>query len=151
MNDILRRLGHIGLIPVVVVEEEDAAVPAAQALLRGGIDTMEITLRTPQGIAAISKVRQACPDMLVGAGTVLSVEKAERAVDAGAQYIVSPGLDPKLVEWCLSKDIPVTPGCVTPTETSTAQGYGLDVVKFFPADIYGGVRGCRHCMRRLIR
>jgi 2-dehydro-3-deoxyphosphogluconate aldolase/(4S)-4-hydroxy-2-oxoglutarate aldolase len=104
---------------------------------------MEITLRTPQGIEAISMVRKACPDMLVGAGTVLSIENARKAIDAGAQYIVSPGLDTKLVEWCLSKDIPVIPGCVTPTEVSAAQGYSLDVLKFFPADIYGGVKGCK--------
>lgn len=143
MDKIISRLGLIGLVPVAVVEDADAAVPAAQALLSGGLDTMEIALRTPQGIAAIGKVRQACPRMLVGAGTVLTVESAKQAVDAGAHYIVAPGLNPKLVEWCLAGGIAVTPGCVTPTEIDRAFDYGLSVVKFFPADIYGGVRACK--------
>ncbi len=143
MDDILRRLGFIGLIPVAVIEDENIAVPAAQALSDGGIDTIEITLRTPQGIPAISKIREACPDMLVGAGTVLSVDSAKQAVDAGAQYIVAPGFDAKLVEWCLKNNMTITPGCVTPSEISLAMAYGLKVVKFFPANIYGGAKGCQ--------
>ncbi len=143
MEDILNRLGLIGLIPVAVIEDEDSAIPAAEALLNGGIDTAEITLRTPQGLPAIRRIRKAYPDMLVGAGTVLSVDSAEKAVDAGAQYIVAPGFDAKLVEWCLKNSIAITPGCVTPSEIGLAMSYGLNVVKFFPANIYGGAKGCQ--------
>ncbi len=141
--EILKQIGNMGLIPVVVIEDAQLAVPAAQALMDGGLHVMEITLRTEQGIPAIAKVKQAFPEMLVGAGTVLSLEKAKLAADAGAEFIVAPGLDPELVEWCLGRGLAITPGCVTPTEIQQALKYGLDVLKFFPANIYGGLAGCK--------
>lgn len=143
MNNILEKIGRIGLVPVAVLDDADKAVPAAKALQDGGLDVMEITMRTEQGIPAIRKVRQACPSMLVGAGTVLSVEKAKEAVDAGAEFIVSPGLNTELVRWCLDNGVAVTPGCVTPTEIDAALSLGLHILKFFPASVYGGVEGCK--------
>ena len=139
----LERIGLTGLVPVVVIEKAEDAVPAAQALLDAGIDVMEITMRTAAGLQAISNIRAACPEMLVGAGTVLSVEQAEEAVAAGAQFIVSPGLNPGIVRWCINENIPVTPGCVTPTEIDQALSYGLKILKFFPADVFGGVNACK--------
>ena len=143
MSEILKKLGQAGLIPVVVIDDVDLAVPATEALTAGGLPVMEITLRTEQGIPAIKKVAEAFPDMLVGGGTVLSVENAKRAVDAGARFIVTPGFDPEVVEWCLKNDVAITPGCVTPTEIGRALGYGLNVLKFFPANVYGGIEGCK--------
>ncbi|RPI87154.1 MAG: bifunctional 4-hydroxy-2-oxoglutarate aldolase/2-dehydro-3-deoxy-phosphogluconate aldolase [Chloroflexi bacterium] len=139
---VLERIGNAGLVPVVVIENPDDAVPAAQALLDAGLGVMEITMRTAAGIQAIKNVREACSDMLVGAGTILTLEKCKEAVDAGAQFIVSPGINPVIVQWCVDNQIPVTPGCVTPTEIETALSFGLQTVKFFPADVYGGVKGC---------
>lgn len=143
MNAILNQIGERGLVPVVVIDNAEMAVDAARALMDGGLDVMEITLRTDAGITAIEKVRKAYPDMLVGAGTVLAVDKAREAVEAGARFIVTPGLNPKVVEWCLEKGIAITPGCVTPTEIEQALSYGLDMLKFFPANLYGGVEGCK--------
>ena len=143
MSAVLSKIGEMGLVPVVVIDNAELAVPAARALMEGGLNVMEITMRTERGIAAIRNVKRDCPDMLVGAGTVLSVEKAREAVDAGAEFIVSPGLNPELVEWCISEGIAVTPGCVTPTEIEQALKYGLNVLKFFPAGVYGGVNGCK--------
>ena len=142
MNAI-ERIGITGLVPVVVIENADDAESTAKALLKGGIDIMEITLRTEAGLQAIKNVRKACPGMLVGAGTVLSIEKAQAAVVAGAQFIVSPGFNPKVVQWCLDNDMPITPGCVTPTEIERALSYGVTILKFFPADTFGGVKGCK--------
>ena len=101
MSEVLKRIGQIGLVPVVVMDDAELAVPAAKALMDGGLPIMEITMRTEQGIPSIRKVKDAYPDMLVGAGTVLSVDKAKEAVDAGAEFIVAPGLNPELVEWCV--------------------------------------------------
>jgi 2-dehydro-3-deoxyphosphogluconate aldolase / (4S)-4-hydroxy-2-oxoglutarate aldolase len=143
MDNVLKRMGNMGLIPVVVIEDAELAVPAAKALMDGGLDVMEITMRTEQGITAIAKVKQAFPDMLVGAGTVLSVEKAQQAVDSGAEFIVAPGFDTELVQWCLDKGIAITPGCVTPTEIQQALNLGLNILKFFPANVYGGLAGCK--------
>ena len=142
MNDVLERIGNMGLVPVVVIDDADHAVPTAKALMDGGLEIMEITMRTEQGIPAIKKVKEAYPDMLLGAGTVLSVEKAKESVDAGAEFIVSPGLDPKIVKWCIDGGIAITPGVVTPTEINHALEFGLTVLKFFPANIFGGIKGC---------
>jgi 2-dehydro-3-deoxyphosphogluconate aldolase/(4S)-4-hydroxy-2-oxoglutarate aldolase len=125
------------------MDDAQLAVPTAKALMDGGLPIMEITMRTEHGIPSIRKVKQAYPDMLVGAGTVLSVDKAKEAVDAGAEFIVAPGLNPELVEWCIKNGIAVTPGCVTPTEIEQALKYGLKTLKFFPASIYGGIEGCK--------
>lgn len=140
--EILERIGNTGLVPVVVIENAEDAVAAAKALLDGGIDVMEITMRTPAGIDAIKNIRAGVPEMLVGAGTILSLEKCKESVAAGAQFIVSPGINPEIVKWCVANKVAVTPGCVTPTEIDTALSLGIKIVKFFPAEVFGGVKGC---------
>ena len=142
MMDVIEKLGNAGLIPVVVIENANDAVPAAKALLDGGLDVMEITMRTAAGIEAIKNIRAGAPDMLVGAGTILSLEKCQEAVEAGAQFIVSPGINPVIVKWCIDHQVAVTPGCVTPTEIETALSLGIKIVKFFPAEVFGGIKGC---------
>lgn len=141
--DVMEQLGTCGLVPVVVLDKPEDAEPLAEALLAGGIDIMEITMRTPAGLESIRRVRKAFPEMLVGAGTVLSVEKAQAVKEAGAQFVVTPGFNEEVVRWCLDNDLPVTPGCVTPSEIEQALSMGLKVLKYFPADIYGGVKGCK--------
>lgn len=133
------RLGNNAVVPVVVLEEASRAVPTAKALLAGGIDAMEITLRTPAAMDAIRAVAEECPEMLVGAGTVLNLEQAKAVVAAGAKFVVSPGFDEEMVRWCVDNDVTVTPGCVTPTEIMSALKLGVDVIKFFPANVYGGL------------
>ena len=137
--NILERLHRTGIVPVAVIENADNAVPAAQALLAGGIDVMEITFRTAQAPEAILRVANSCSDMVVGAGTVTTIEQCRQAVELGAKFIVSPGFNRRVVEWCCEQGIPVTPGCVTPTEIMMALEMGINVVKFFPANIYGGI------------
>lgn len=139
----LERIGSIGLVPVIAIGNADDAVPAAKALMDAGIGVMEITMRTDSGIQAIKNVREGLPEMLVGAGTILTLDKCSEAVQAGAQFIVAPGLNPVIVEWCVQNDVTVTPGCVTPTEIERALSYGLKTLKFFPASVYGGVKGCK--------
>jgi 2-dehydro-3-deoxyphosphogluconate aldolase/(4S)-4-hydroxy-2-oxoglutarate aldolase len=143
MNDVLKKIGDVGLIPVAVMDDAELAAPTAKALIDGGLDIMEVTMRTDQGIKAIRNVKKAYPDMLIGAGTVLTLEKAEESVDAGAEFIVSPGLDIELVEWCHNKKVAITPGVVTPTDMQQALKYNITILKFFPADIFGGVKGCK--------
>ena len=137
--DILQRLGNAGVVPVVVIEDAKDAVPTAKAMLEGGIDVMEITFRTAAAADSIKAVSEACPDMLVGAGTVLNTEQCEKAVSCGAKFIVSPGFDEGVVGLCQEKGVAVTPGCVTPTEITAAIKMGLKVLKFFPANVYGGL------------
>lgn len=137
--DVLSKLSNAGIVPVVVLEQVEDAVPTAQALLAGGIDVMEITFRTPAARDAVAAVRSACPEMTVGAGTILNVEQCERAVQAGAAFIVSPGYCSEVVAWCVEQDVAVIPGCVTPTEIMSALAHGLHVLKFFPAKSCGGV------------
>lgn len=138
LSPVLARLGVIGVVPVIVLRDAAQAVPLARALLEGGIGCIEITLRTAAGVEAIRQIAAEVPDMLVGAGTVLSLEQAEAAVEAGAQFIVAPGFDDDLVDWCQARGLDVLPGAVTPTEITHARQKGIFVVKFFPADIYGG-------------
>lgn len=132
-----------GIVPVVVLNNVEDAVPLASALLKGGIDFMEITFRTECAAECISVISKAVPDMTVGAGTVLNVEQAKLAVECGAKFIVSPGLDETTVKWAIENNIPVIPGCVTPTEIMKAISLGLKVVKFFPADVYGGIKAIK--------
>lgn len=132
-----------GIVPVVVLDKVEDAVPLAEALLKGGIDFMEITFRTECAADCISEISGKVPDMTVGAGTVLNVSQAKLAVERGAEFIVSPGLDEETVKWALGNDIPVIPGCVTPTEIMKAVALGLKVVKFFPADVYGGIKAIK--------
>ena len=135
----LERLRNAAVVPVVVLENADDAVPTAQALLAGGVDVMEITFRTDAAADSIAAVSRQCPDMLVGAGTVITLEQCKKAVEMGAGFIVSPGFSEEVVDWCVRHDVAVTPGCVTPTEIMSAMSHGLQVVKFFPANVYGGL------------
>ena len=128
-----------GIVPVVVLENAKDAVPTAKALLAGGIEVMEITFRTAAAEDSIRAVAENCPDMVVGAGTVITLEQCKTAVAAGAKFIVSPGFRAEVVKWCVENNVPITPGCVTPTEIMQAISLGLSVVKFFPADVYGGL------------
>lgn len=128
------------IVPVVVIEDVKDAVPTAGALLAGGINVMEITLRTAAALDSIRNVAAECPEMIVGVGTVLNIDQAKEAVEAGAKFIVSPGFDEEIVKWCVENDIDVTPGCVTPTEIMMARKLGLRIVKFFPANVYGGLK-----------
>jgi len=139
-NQVMDALEKIGLVPLAVLDDAADAVPLAKALRAGGIDTMEITFRTECALDAISSVKKEIPDFLVGAGTVLTLQQAQNAVKAGSDYIVMPGFDPEIVDWCLQNQIPVLPGCVTPTEVQAAMRKGLNTVKFFPAEKYGGVK-----------
>ncbi len=142
--DTLCRLSRAGVVPVVVLENAQDAVPTAEAMLAGGIDVMEITFRTAAAADCIRAVSQNCPDMLVGAGTVLNLEQCKLAVEMGAKFIVSPGFDATVVGWCIENNIAVTPGCVTPTEITAAVNMGLKVIKFFPANVYGGLNAMKN-------
>jgi 2-dehydro-3-deoxyphosphogluconate aldolase/(4S)-4-hydroxy-2-oxoglutarate aldolase len=135
---VRERIAESFLIPVVVMDDADKAPGTAGALLKGGIKVMEITLRTEAGLKAIEKVAGYSTDMLVGAGTVLSLEKCREAVSRGAAFIVSPGFDAEIVDYCQKNNVDVFPGCVTPTEITAAIKAGLSVLKFFPANVYGG-------------
>lgn len=132
-------IAKLGVVPVVVLEDAKDAEPLAKALCEGGLPCAEVTFRTAAAEESIRRMSEAFPEMLVGAGTVLTVEQVDRAVAAGAKFIVSPGFDPEIVDYCLSKSIPVYPGCVTPSEVAQAVKRGLRVVKFFPAGQFGGV------------
>jgi len=136
---VKEKIAESFLIPVVVMDDADKAPDTGRALLAGGVNVMEITLRTQAGLKAIEIAARACPDLLVGAGTVLSLDSCKDAISGGAAFIVSPGYDGEIVEYCLKNKVPVFPGCVTPTEINAAVKAGLDVVKFFPAQVYGGV------------
>lgn len=135
----LERIKLSGIVPVVVLDNAENACSTANALLAGGIDVMEITFRTDAAADSIKAVSQACPDMLVGAGTIVTLEQCKKAVEMGAKFIVSPGFDAEVVRWCVENDVAVTPGCVTPSEIMAAMKFGLKVLKFFPAGIYGGL------------
>ena len=121
-----------GIVAVVVLDDAKDAVPTANALLAGGVSVMEITFRTAAAADSIKAVSENCPEMLVGAGTVVTLDQCKQALECGAQFIVSPGLDPEVVSWCVERNVPITPGCVTPTEIIAAMKLGLNVVKFFP-------------------
>jgi len=140
--DVLQQLGTHRLLPILVIDDAAHAVPLADALVAGGLPVAEVTFRTPAAEAAI-RTMAARGDVLVGAGTVLSVDLVKRAVDAGARYMVTPGFDPKVVGYCLENGIPITPGTITPTDLTTALNHGVTTVKFFPAESYGGVRTLR--------
>ena len=139
MNDVLKKFGEIGIIPVVVLNDAKDAEPLGKALIEGGLPCAEVTFRTEAAEESIRIMAEKFPELLVGAGTVLTTEQVDRAVNAGAKFIVSPGLNPKIVQYCLDKDIPVCPGVVTPGEIEKALELGLDVVKFFPAEPSGGL------------
>ena len=118
MNTVLEKIRKMGIVPVVVIENEKDAVPLADALCNGGLACAEVTFRTAAAGEAIRLMKEAHPEMLVGAGTVLTVDQVDRAVQAGAEFIVSPGFDPEIVDYCIEKKIPVLPGCITPSEAA---------------------------------
>lgn len=137
--DALNRMLRCGIIPVVVLDNVADAVPTARALLAGGIDVMEVTFRTAAAADAICAVAKQCPEMFVGAGTINTLDQCRTALECGAQFIVEPGFNEAVVRHCVEHDVGVIPGCVTPTEILAAQAYGLNVLKFFPANVYGGL------------
>ena len=128
-----------GVVPVVVLNDAKDALPLAKALVEGGLACAEVTFRTDAAEESIRLMSEAYPEMLVGAGTVLTIDQVKRAVKAGAKFIVSPGFDPEIVDYCLENNIPVLPGCITPSEVAQAVKRGLKVVKFFPAEQAGGI------------
>lgn len=140
MTEMNKRISAIGVVPVIKLNhpERDAA-PLAKALCDGGISVAEVTFRAAGAELAIRLMKQAQPDMIVGAGTVLTVEQIDRALEAGAEFVVSPGFDPELVSYCQQKGLPVYPGCTTPTDYHAALKFGLEVLKFFPAEQSGGL------------
>ena len=140
MSGIVKRLGEIGIIPVVAIEDAATAVSLGQALLDGGLPCAEITFRTAAAADAIREMSAAHPGILVGAGTVLTVEQAQQAKAAGAKFIVTPGFDAAVVDWCLENGIPITPGVMTPTEINMALNKGITLLKFFPAEAAGGIK-----------
>ncbi len=135
---VLEQIGGHGVVPVVVIDDADHAERLGKALVTGGLPCAEITFRTRAAQAAIEVLTSAFPEMLVGAGTVMTVEQAQAAVAAGSRFVVSPGFDEPVVDWCLAHDVPVVPGVMTPTEINMALGKGLNVLKFFPAEAAGG-------------
>ena len=140
MNDTLKEIGHTGIVPVVVLNKVADAVPLANALIKGGLPCAEVTFRTAAAEESIREIAKKFPEMFVGAGTVLTTEQVDRAIGAGAKFIVSPGFNPKVVEYCIKNNYPICPGIMTPTELEMALGFGLDVVKFFPAENAGGLK-----------
>ncbi len=136
MIDIIK---SFGVVPVVVLKDTKDALPLAEALIKGGLPCAEVTFRTDAAEDSIRLMNEKYPEMLIGAGTVLTTQQVDRAVNAGAKFIVSPGFDSEIVDYCLSKSIPIFPGCITPSEVAQAVKRGLKVIKFFPAEQAGGV------------
>ena len=139
MLPILETISKIGIVPVVKLDDAKDAAPLADALCKGGLPCAEVTFRTAAAAEAISIMTKAHPDMVVGAGTVLTTDQVDQAVEAGAKFIVSPGLNPKVVKYCVDKNIPITPGTNSPSEIETAIEFGLEVVKFFSPEQSGGI------------
>lgn len=140
MNETLHKLSQIGIVPVVALNRIEDARPLAGALCEGGLPCAEVTFRTDCAEEAIRIMSNEFPQMFVGAGTVLTTDQVDRAVNAGAKFIVSPGLNPEVVSYCVNKNIPVTPGCANPSDIEQALSLGLDVVKIFPAEAIGGLK-----------
>ena len=139
MNAVLEQISKIGIVPVVKIDRAEDALPLAKALCAGGLPCAEVTFRTDAAAEAIKIMVDNFPDMCVGAGTVLNADQVDAAVDAGAKFIVSPGLNPNTVKYCIEKGVPVTPGTSSPSDIEMAIELGLDVVKFFPAEQSGGL------------
>lgn len=139
MNQIIEQISRIGIVPVIAIDEAEMAVPLARALVAGGLPAAEVTFRTAAGEEAIRRIATEIPEMLVGAGTVLTTGQADRAIAAGAQFIVSPGFNPAVTRYVIDKGVPMMPGTASPGEMEQAMSMGLDVVKFFPAEQNGGV------------
>ena len=140
MNPVLEKIQKTGIIPVVVINDAKDAEPLAKALIEGGLPCAEVTFRTDAAEESIRIMKEKFPDMLLGAGTVITTEQVDRAVAAGAEFIVSPGLNPRIVKYCVEKNIPITPGCANASDIEQALENGLEVVKFFPAEPAGGLK-----------
>lgn len=136
----MKIINEAGIVPVVKIDDAKNAVPLAKALAAGGLPVAEITFRTAAAEDSIKAIAAECPNVLLGAGTVVNVQQAERALKAGAKFIVTPGLSPAVVKYCVERKTPITPGIATPTEIQMALDHGIDVVKFFPADAFGGIK-----------
>lgn len=143
LDEFYQRVAETGVVPVVVLDEASDAVPLADALVQGGLPAAEVTFRTAAAADAIRAIAAARPEVLVGAGTVLNVEQAKAAVEAGARFVVSPGFSPEVVDWCLEHEVPQIPAGITPTEITWLANRGLDVTKYFPASLYGGLGGIK--------
>lgn len=139
MDSMIKKVGEFGVIPVIKINRVEDAVPLATALSKGGLPVAEITFRTAAAKGAIKAITEALPDMLVGAGTVLTKQQVDDAIEAGSKFIVSPGLNPEIVKYCQSKGVPMLPGCSNPSDIECALELGLDAVKFFPAEAAGGL------------
>lgn len=139
MHEILEKIQKLGIVPVVVLNNSKDAAPLAKALCEGGLPCAEVTFRTDAAEESIRIMAGKFPNMLIGAGTVLTTEQVDRAVNAGARFIVSPGLNPRVVKYCMEKNIPITPGTANPSDLEQAIELGLEVVKFFPAEAAGGL------------
>ncbi len=139
MNEIVKRIYEIGIVPVIALDDAEKAVPLAKALVAGGLPAAEVTFRTAAAEEAIKRISTEVPEMLVGAGTVLTKEQVDRALAAGSQFLVSPGFNPEITRYALDKGAVMMPGTATPGEMEQAMSMGLDVVKFFPAEQNGGV------------
>jgi len=135
----IQAIGKLALVPVVQIEHSKDATNLGKALLDGGLPCAEITFRTEPAEEAIKSIAASMPEIILGAGTVLTSAQAEKAVSAGAQFVVSPGFNPKVVDWCLNHEVPVIPGVATPTEIEMALDKGLTILKFFPAQAVGGI------------
>lgn len=140
MNKILEEINKIGIVPVIALNDAKDAKPLANALIKGGLPCAEVTFRTDAAEESIRIIAKEFPDMLLGAGTVLTIEQVDRAVNAGARFIVSPGFNPDVVNYCVSQNIPIVPGAINPSDVERAIACGLDVVKFFPAEAAGGLK-----------
>ena len=137
--DIFDKLGEVGIVPVIALDDAKDAIPLGEALQRGGLPCAEITFRTAAAEEAIRLMTKAFPDMIIGAGTVLTTEQVDRAVAAGAQFIVAPGCNPRIVRYCVERNIPMAPGVATASEIEQALECGVKKVKFFPAEANGGL------------
>jgi len=140
MNEVLAKIQEIGIIPVVVLDRVEDALPLGKALIEGGLPCAEVTFRTEAAEESIRVMSENFPELLVGAGTVLTTEQVDRAVAAGAKFIVSPGLNPRIVKYCVEKGVVIVPGCANPSDIEQALENGLEVVKFFPAEAIGGLK-----------
>lgn len=139
-KEVIEKIRTLKLIPVVVLDDAKDAIPLAKAICEGGLPCAEVTFRTNAASESIRQMKENYPQMLIGAGTVLTKEQVDEAVEAGAEFIVSPGLNPDIVSYCVEKKIPIIPGCANPSDIEQALKYGLHTVKFFPAEALGGLK-----------
>ncbi len=140
MDEVLAKVQEVKVVPVVVLEDAKDALPLAKALVAGGLPIAEVTFRTAAAADCIKAMSENCPDILVGAGTILNVEQCKKAIECGAQFIVTPGFSEEVTAYCVENEIPILPGICTPTELMRVVHYGLPVAKFFPAEAFGGLK-----------